>query len=51
MLMLLIIAPQNHYLNKVNGVAFLLIVIMSQAKFLFVRIHALVISNIQKKDS
>ena len=32
--------------NKVIGVGFSLIVIMLQAKFLFVKIHSLVVSNI-----
>ena len=37
--------------NKVIGVAFSLIVIMLQAKFLFVRVHSLVVSNILPREN
>ena len=50
-LLVLTIAPRIHYLSKVNGAAFSLIMIMLQAKFLFVRVHLLAISNILLEEN
>ena len=47
--LLLAITLSINYLNKVNGAAFSLIMIMLRAKFLFVRMHPLAISNILSK--